>query len=169
MKVKKLFLYGAGAMLGLLCLAQLVPYGRAHTNPPVVREPSWDSPRTRELAVRACFDCHSHETRWPWYSNVAPVSWLVQRAWTIARSELEPDLEWLQDQQDVGEDDRGVDTQALHGRDCYLCRGLRVVAELEKAVALAHGAILRHIAAGLAHEPNRRVGRLFPAARAART
>jgi hypothetical protein len=26
---------------------------------------------------RACFDCHSHRTRWPWYSNVAPVSWLV--------------------------------------------------------------------------------------------
>ncbi|MBK9383713.1 MAG: heme-binding domain-containing protein [Planctomycetes bacterium] len=79
MKLKKLFLYGAGAMLGLLAFAQLVPYGRAHTNPPVVREPRWDSPRTRELAVRACFDCHSNETRWPWYSNVAPVSWLVQR------------------------------------------------------------------------------------------
>jgi hypothetical protein len=31
------------------------------------------------LAVRACFDCHSNETRWPWYSNIAPVSWLVQR------------------------------------------------------------------------------------------
>ena len=28
---------------------------------------------------RACFDCHSNETTWPWYSNVAPVSWLVQR------------------------------------------------------------------------------------------
>jgi len=30
------------------------------------------------LAQRACFDCHSNETVWPWYSNVAPVSWLVQ-------------------------------------------------------------------------------------------
>jgi hypothetical protein len=28
---------------------------------------------------RACFDCHSNETVWPWYSNIAPVSWLVQR------------------------------------------------------------------------------------------
>jgi hypothetical protein len=31
------------------------------------------------LAVRACFDCHSNRTKWRWYSNIAPVSWLVQR------------------------------------------------------------------------------------------
>ena len=60
-------------------LIQLVPYGRSHTNPPVVQEPVWDRPETRLLAQRACFDCHSNETVWPWYSNVAPVSWLVQR------------------------------------------------------------------------------------------
>jgi Haem-binding domain len=59
-------------------LIQLVPYGRAHDNPPVVSEPPWDRPETRALAVRACFDCHSNETTWPWYSHVAPMSWLVQ-------------------------------------------------------------------------------------------
>jgi len=58
---------------------QLVPYGRDHTNPAVRREPAWPSPRVRELAVRACFDCHSNESRWPWYSNVAPISWLIQK------------------------------------------------------------------------------------------
>ena len=63
---------------GLFGLAQLVPYGRAHSNPPVIAEPPWDSERTRELAVRACFDCHSNETKWPWYSKVAPMSWAVQ-------------------------------------------------------------------------------------------
>ncbi len=57
---------------------QLVPYGHSHENPPVVREPAWNSPQTRQLAARACFDCHSNETVWPWYANVAPVSWLVQ-------------------------------------------------------------------------------------------
>lgn len=67
------------AVVGVLLLIQLVPYGRDHSNPPVVQEPDWDSLRTRALAVRACFDCHSNETRWPWYSHVAPVSWLVQR------------------------------------------------------------------------------------------
>lgn len=57
---------------------QAVPYGRDHTNPAVSQEPDWDSPRTRELAKRACFDCHSNETVWPVYSHVAPFSWLVQ-------------------------------------------------------------------------------------------
>lgn len=62
----------------LLLLIQVIPYGKNHTNPPVVQEPKWDSPQTRALAVRACFDCHSNETVWPWYSTVAPISWLIQ-------------------------------------------------------------------------------------------
>lgn len=63
----------------LLFLIQLIPYGKDHTNPSVISEPNWDSQQTRELAKRACFDCHSNETVWPWYSNVAPVSWLIYR------------------------------------------------------------------------------------------
>jgi hypothetical protein len=68
-----------GLLVGLLVVIQLVPYGRGHVNPPVVQEPRWDRPETRALAVRACFDCHSNETVWRWYSHVAPLSWLVQR------------------------------------------------------------------------------------------
>ena len=62
----------------LLVAVQFVPYGRSHSNPPVAKEPAWDSPRTRELAARVCFDCHSNETHWPWYAHVAPASWLLQ-------------------------------------------------------------------------------------------
>jgi hypothetical protein len=62
----------------LFALAQLVPYGRTHANPPVKQEPGWVSTRVRDLAVRACFDCHSNETRWPYYANVAPFSWVVE-------------------------------------------------------------------------------------------
>lgn len=54
-----------GVVVGLLVLfglLQLVPVGRQRTNPPVRREPAWDSPQTRALAVRACYDCHSNET-----------------------------------------------------------------------------------------------------------
>lgn len=58
---------------------QLVPYGRDHSNPPVVSEPVWNSPETRAMFMRVCANCHSHETKWPWYSHVAPVSWLVQK------------------------------------------------------------------------------------------
>jgi len=46
-------------------------------NPAVVSEPAWGSPEVRALAQRACFDCHSNETVWPWYSQIAPVSWLL--------------------------------------------------------------------------------------------
>ena len=67
---------------------QLVPYGRPTPNPPVRREPAWDAPRTRELAVRACFDCHSNQVNYPWYSYVAPVSWLVAHDIEEARLKL---------------------------------------------------------------------------------
>lgn len=65
-------------VLVLGCVAlQLVPVPR--DNPPVTREVRWDSPETRALAQRACLDCHSNETVWPWYAYVAPISWLVVR------------------------------------------------------------------------------------------
>ncbi len=47
------------------------------TNPPVERQVDWDSPQTKELFYRACADCHSNETKWPWYSKIPPASWLV--------------------------------------------------------------------------------------------
>jgi Haem-binding domain len=72
----------------LLILIQAVPYGRDHVNPRVVLEPKWASPETRAMAKRACFDCHSNETVWPWYSNVAPVSWLIRSDVTEGREEL---------------------------------------------------------------------------------
>lgn len=79
-------------LLGILIVAflliQLIPYGRAHTNPPVVREPQWQDVTTKDLVTRACYDCHSNESVWPWYSNVAPVSWLIQRDVDEGRQKL---------------------------------------------------------------------------------
>jgi hypothetical protein len=40
------------------------------------------------LLSRACYDCHSNETRWPWYSRIAPVSWLIARDVALGRKEL---------------------------------------------------------------------------------
>jgi Haem-binding domain len=76
--IKKAILYTAVVGLAAFAAIQLVPYGRDHTNPPVTGEPAWDSPATRAYAVTACFDCHSNQTQWPWYSNIAPMSWLIQ-------------------------------------------------------------------------------------------
>lgn len=83
-KLKKLL----WVSLGLLVLIQLVPYGRSHANPPVVKDVTWDSAQTKALVRRACYDCHSNETVWPWYANVAPVSWLVQRDVNEGREHL---------------------------------------------------------------------------------
>ncbi len=50
------------------------------TNPPAAAAASLQAkapPEIKALLDRSCRDCHSNETRWPWYSNVAPVSWLV--------------------------------------------------------------------------------------------
>jgi hypothetical protein len=67
---------------------QFVPYGHEHANPPVTGEPRWSSPQVADLARRACYDCHSNETKWPWYAHVAPVSWLVQRDVVEGREHL---------------------------------------------------------------------------------
>jgi hypothetical protein len=59
---------------GLLVAIQLVPLPR--TNPPV--EGALPAPpEVQAILDRACMDCHSHATKWPWYAYVAPVSWLV--------------------------------------------------------------------------------------------
>lgn len=71
-----------------LLLIQVVPYGRTYTNPAIISEPSWNSSATRAIVKRACFDCHSNETIWPWYSRIAPVSWLVRYDVDEGRSKL---------------------------------------------------------------------------------
>ena len=95
-----------GIVAGLL-VVQVVPYGRNHVNPPVRQEPAWDNPQTRQLAVRACFDCHSNQTVWPWYSNFAPVSWLVQRDVQKGRRTVNYS-EWDRPQEEAGESAKTV-------------------------------------------------------------
>lgn len=90
------------ALVALFTLIQVVPYGRSHANPPVTAEPSWNAPQTRVLFSRACGDCHSNDTTWPWYSNVAPVSWLVQNDVDGGRSALNVS-EWDRPQEDAGD------------------------------------------------------------------
>ena len=75
------------AVLALIFVAiQFIPYGRDHDNPPATNNVNWDSPQTKETFYTACADCHSNETVWPWYSNIAPASWLVQYDVEEARS-----------------------------------------------------------------------------------
>ncbi len=70
--MKRIFRIIGLVALAVLILLQFVPVDR--DNPSVTQEVQWDSAETRALAQRACFDCHSSETVWPWYSYVAPLS-----------------------------------------------------------------------------------------------
>ncbi len=71
--------------VALLALAQLVPVER--TNPPVEEEIA-APPELQAVLRRACYDCHSNESRWPWYAKVAPTSWLVAHDVSHAREHL---------------------------------------------------------------------------------
>jgi len=107
MKWQKWLRWGLLSLVGLLVVIQLILYGRAHSNPPVIEEPPWGSAATRELAVRACFDCHSNETVWRWYANIAPISWLVTRDVDDGRERLNFS-QWGSDRQETRDLDRAV-------------------------------------------------------------
>lgn len=81
---------------------QFVPYGRDHSNPPVTQAAAFAPGPGLELARGACFDCHSNETAWPWYTNIAPGSWLVQRDVDEGRATLNFS-EWDRPQPEVDE------------------------------------------------------------------
>jgi hypothetical protein len=67
---------------------QFVPYGWWHENPPVVADAPWPSDEARRIARESCYACHSNETDWPFYSYVAPMSWLVRSDVEDGRDEL---------------------------------------------------------------------------------
>jgi hypothetical protein len=62
------------AVIAALVLIQLIPVQRI--NPPVTAD--LQAPEEVKAILRtSCYDCHSHETQWPFYSYVAPVSWFI--------------------------------------------------------------------------------------------
>ncbi len=92
----------AGAAL-LFAAIQIIPYGRNHDNPPITGDVQWDTPRTQELFNRACKDCHSNNTVWPWYSSIAPVSWLTQVDVNLGRKKFNVS-EWGRAEKNEGDE-----------------------------------------------------------------
>ncbi|MCG8352304.1 MAG: heme-binding domain-containing protein [Chloroflexales bacterium] len=86
--MSRILKWGFIVLLILFVVIQFVPVWGQQTNPPVMAEPAWKSPQAREVAQRACFDCHSNETVWPIYSKIAPISWLVAYDVVKGREEL---------------------------------------------------------------------------------
>ena len=83
--MKKLTLWLSAIIVFGFGVIQLIPVDRS--NPPVETDlPA--SPVVKAILKRVCYDCHSNETVWPWYSQMAPFSWLL--AWDVqeGREEL---------------------------------------------------------------------------------
>ena len=78
--IKKVLKGGIGVLAGALLIAQFIQPERV--NPPADPSASFEAVAapSREVAAtieRACRDCHSNQTAWPWYSRISPVSWLI--------------------------------------------------------------------------------------------
>lgn len=78
---KPLLLLVFAGLIGI----QFVPVER--TNPPVTGEVAAPD-QVMETLRSACYDCHSNETQWPWYSRVAPVSWRITQHVRMGRRNL---------------------------------------------------------------------------------
>ena len=97
--MRRVIWIGLSVLFGGFLLIQLDPVRARPLEPAGDRVSlAWaNSPETRALArcQRACFDCHSNETDWPWYTNIVPVSWLSQQRWGGRRGEMSSTLsEW---------------------------------------------------------------------------
>ena len=77
------------SILGLLAVGlvviQFIPVVRS--NPTILAEIKAPE-EVLTIFRRACYDCHSNETIWPWYSYVAPVSWLVESDVKVGRGNV---------------------------------------------------------------------------------
>ena len=75
----------------LLVGVQFTPISKIPSNPPVAFQMTLDADpavphAARQVVARACMNCHSNETKWPWYSRVAPASWVVAKDVEQARA-----------------------------------------------------------------------------------
>ena len=89
--IRRLALLAAAGVLVVLAGIQFVPVER--TNPRVdpaqtVEQQVPVPAQVRAILDRSCKDCHSDETRWPWYAHVAPTSWLLAHHVSRAREEV---------------------------------------------------------------------------------
>ena len=104
--LKKLFLAAGSAAMACVGGSLIHPFGPTGTtavsgeHQAIFREARID-PATLALVQRACQNCHSQNTKWPWYSHIAPVSWLLARDVQQARSHVN-----LSQWQELSTDDR---------------------------------------------------------------
>lgn len=125
-----------GALVAFLVLIQLVPYGRDHANPPVTAAAKFPDARSAEIFRTSCGDCHSNLTEWPWYSSIAPMSWLVQNHVDEGRSKMNLS-EWNEPQPPTDEVEEQVVSGEMPPWNYALIHSGAKLTDAEKAKLLA--------------------------------
>jgi len=87
-KLKHIILASATLLAMAGAALQLAPAGTAQATPAVNTEPPWSSPEYREMFMRSCGDCHSNDTKWPWYTQLPIVSSFIQHHVDEGREKL---------------------------------------------------------------------------------
>jgi hypothetical protein len=123
------------AGIALFVLIQVLPIGHDHSNPPVVQDAPWRTADAREVAKRACYDCHSNETTWPWYSNIAPLSWQIQRDVVEGRQKLNFST-WGQGEQETEEIAEVIQGEEMPPRTYLVLHPAAKLSPSEKEVLL---------------------------------
>jgi len=108
--MKKYRSYAIVALVAAAVAIQFAPVERR--NPRVSQEIKWDSPETEALARKACYDCHSNETVWPWYAWVAPASWRVAGHVADGKRHLNFST-WDQPNEDLDEIKKQLDSREM--------------------------------------------------------
>jgi hypothetical protein len=116
--------FGRGALLGFIALVAVIQiYRPARENPPIDATQTLETavsvpPAVEQILIRSCNDCHSDQTHWPWYSNVAPVSWIIANHVRSGRRHLNIS-EWVRP-------DIGDPVEYTRGKFISACRELRL-------------------------------------------
>jgi len=67
-----------GTIVLVFVIFQFIPYGKDKTNPKTDKTLEINAPQNvKAILKKSCYDCHSNETKWPWWSYVAPISWSI--------------------------------------------------------------------------------------------
>jgi hypothetical protein len=99
--MKRILKWGFLALMVAFAAIQLARPAR--TNPPVITDflkTTAAPPDVSAMFRAACYDCHSDETRWPWYSRIAPMSWQIAQDVNHGRRHVNLS-EWPADKPDL--------------------------------------------------------------------
>jgi hypothetical protein len=90
--MKKVFRILLLVLVAIFIIIQFIPYGKPSNQPLAGKDLFEVTELPQDVGIilkNACYDCHSQKVKFPWYSNVAPVAWLVARDIKEARENLD--------------------------------------------------------------------------------